>query len=100
MLTKKIVKMEILRMGISETKKKRKRRLCILTKVRLLTLRGNHMTSLFLLFLFILQIISFYFLALMYTKLSKFDNLEKQQRKLMNEMDDSIGAYLSELKDE
>lgn len=50
--------------------------------------------------LFIVQIISFYFLALLYTKVSKFDDLEKKQRKLMIEMDDSIGAYLSELKDE
>ncbi|WP_203246248.1 hypothetical protein [Sporosarcina beigongshangi] len=50
--------------------------------------------------LFIVQIMSFYFLALLYTKVSKFDDLEKKQRKLMIEMDDSIGAYLSELKDE
>lgn len=50
--------------------------------------------------LFIVQVISFYFLALLYTKVSKFDDLEKKQRKLMIEMDDSIGAYLSELKDE
>ena len=47
-----------------------------------------------------MQIIGFYFLALLYTKVSKFDDLEKKQRKLMEEMDDSIGAYLSELKDE
>ncbi|MBE1553436.1 hypothetical protein [Sporosarcina limicola] len=53
-----------------------------------------------LLFLFIMQIASFYFLALLYTKISKFDDLEKKQRKLMAEMDNSIGAYLSELKDE
>ena len=58
------------------------------------------MTTIFLVFLFHLQIISFYFLALLYTKVSKFDDLEKKQRKLMDEMDDSIGAYLSELKDE
>ena len=45
-------------------------------------------------------IIGFYFLALLYTKVSKFDDLERKQRKLMAEMDDSIGAYLSELKDE
>lgn len=50
--------------------------------------------------LFIVQVISFYFLALLYTKVSKFDDLEKKQRKLMIEMDDSMGAYLSELKDE
>lgn len=47
-----------------------------------------------------MQIIGFYVLALLYTKVSKFDDLEKKQRKLMEEMDDSIGAYLSELKDE
>ncbi len=53
-----------------------------------------------LVFLFIMQIIGFYFLALLNTKVSKFDDLEKKQRKLMVEMDNSIGAYLSELKDE
>ena len=58
------------------------------------------MITIFLVFLFIIQIISFYFLALLYTKVTKFDDLEKKQRKLMTEMDDSIGAYLSELKDE
>jgi len=58
------------------------------------------MTAIFLLFLFVTQLISFYFIALLYTKLSKFDDLEKQQGNLMREMDDSIGAYLSELKDE
>lgn len=58
------------------------------------------MTTIFLVFLFIIQIISFYFLALLYTKVTKFDDLEKKQRKLMAEMDNSIGAYLSELKDE
>ncbi len=58
------------------------------------------MITIFLVFLFIIQIISFYFLALLYTKVTKFDDLEKKQRKLMTEMDNSIGAYLSELKDE
>ncbi|MBO0585757.1 hypothetical protein [Sporosarcina sp. E16_8] len=58
------------------------------------------MTTILLMFLFIIQIISFYFLALLYTKVTKFDDLEKKQRKLMTEMDNSIGAYLSELKDE
>ena len=53
-----------------------------------------------LVFVFLLQLIGFYFMALLYTKVSKFDDLEKKQRKLMTEMDDSIGAYLSELKDE
>ena len=58
------------------------------------------MTSVFLLFLFILQILTFYFLALLYTKVSKFDALEKKQQRLMEEMDDSLAAYLSEVKDE
>lgn len=58
------------------------------------------MTSIFLLFLFIIQVIGFYFLALLYTKVSKFDDLEKKQQRLMQEMDDSLAAYLSEVKDE
>ena len=58
------------------------------------------MQTVFLLFLFILQLISFYFMALLYMRLSKFNNLEKKQEKLMAEMDDAIGAYLSELKEE
>lgn len=58
------------------------------------------MTTIFLVFLFIIQIIGFYFLALLYTKITKFDDLEKKQRKLMTEMDNSIAVYLSELKDE
>lgn len=56
--------------------------------------------TVFLVILFLIQIIVTYFLVLLYTKVSKFDDLEKKQRKLMNEMDDSIGAYLAELKDE
>lgn len=58
------------------------------------------MTTVFFIILFVIQTISFYFLALLYTKVSNFDDLEKKQRKLMAEMDDSIAAYLTELKDE
>ncbi|MFD1928676.1 DUF6115 domain-containing protein [Sporosarcina siberiensis] len=58
------------------------------------------MTIVFLIIVFMLQIIGFYFLALLYTKVSKFDDLEKKQRKLMEQMDDSIAAYLSEMQDE
>lgn len=58
------------------------------------------MQTVFLLFLFILQVIGFYFIVLLYMKVSKFNNLEKKQQKLMAEMDDAIGAYLSELKEE
>lgn len=58
------------------------------------------MVNIFLVFLFILQIIGFYFIILLYMKVSKFDDLERKQQRLMDEMDDTIGAYLSELKDE
>ncbi|MGN7386789.1 hypothetical protein [Sporosarcina sp. SAFN-015] len=58
------------------------------------------MQTVFLVFLFIVQVIGFYFIALLYMKVSKFNNLEKKQQKLMAEMDDAIGAYLSELKEE
>ena len=51
-------------------------------------------------FLFILQIISFYFIALLYTKLSKFQDLERKQENIMNEMENSFSAYLAEMKDE
>ena len=57
---------------------KRKRRQCILIKVHLSTLQGNRDDNIFLVFLFHLQIISFYFLALLYTKVSKFDDLGKK----------------------
>lgn len=58
------------------------------------------MTTIFIVLLFVMQIISFYFLALLFTKISNFDDLEKKQRMLMDEMDDSITVYLSEIKDE
>lgn len=58
------------------------------------------MTTIIILCLFILQIMTFYFLALLYTKSSKYDGLEKKQQTMMREMDDSIGMYLAELKDE
>ncbi|EGQ27361.1 hypothetical protein ABZ756_05895 [Mammaliicoccus sciuri] len=50
--------------------------------------------------LFILQIISFMIMTLLYMKVSKFNNLEKKQQKLMHEMDQSIMAYLAEIKEE
>lgn len=45
-------------------------------------------------------VISFYFIALLYMKVSKFDDLERKQNKLMKEMDDAISAYLIEVKEE
>lgn len=58
------------------------------------------MITIFLIVLFITQVISFYFIALLYMKLAKFDDLEKKQNRLMKEMDDSIAVYLAEIKDE
>lgn len=58
------------------------------------------MTTILLIILFITQVVSFYLIALLYMKVSKFDQLENKQSKLMREMDDAITAYLAEIKDE
>ncbi|WP_336822495.1 hypothetical protein [Sporosarcina sp. USHLN248] len=58
------------------------------------------MQTIFLVFLFLLNMIAFYIIALLYVKVSKFNNLEMKQQKLMEEMDNAIGAYLTEMKDE
>lgn len=50
--------------------------------------------------LFILQIIGFMVMTLFYIKISKFNNLEKKQQQLMKEMDQSVLAYLGEIKEE
>ncbi|GKV64166.1 MULTISPECIES: helix-turn-helix domain-containing protein [unclassified Sporosarcina] len=50
--------------------------------------------------LFILQIISFMIMTLLFLKVSKFNNLEKKQQQLMDEMDHSVMAYLAEIKEE
>lgn len=50
--------------------------------------------------LFILQIIGFMVMTLFYIKISKFNNLEKKQQQLMKEMDQSVLAYLREIKEE
>ncbi|WP_153720410.1 helix-turn-helix domain-containing protein [Sporosarcina cascadiensis] len=50
--------------------------------------------------LFILQIISFMIITLLFLKVSKFNNLEKKQQQLMDEMDHSVMAYLAEIKEE
>jgi len=53
-----------------------------------------------LVLLFILQIISFYCIALLYTKLSKFQELERKQEKMINEIENTFSAYLVEMKEE
>lgn len=79
---------------------KGKRRQSILIKGLLSTLVGKEMTTIFIFLLFITQVISFYFLAILYMKVLKYDDFEEKQKRLMEEMDDSLAAYLAEVKDE
>lgn len=58
------------------------------------------MTTILIIVLFILQLLSFYFMIILNTKLAKFKDLEKKQERLMREMDDTISLYLTEMKDE
>lgn len=58
------------------------------------------MTTILITVLFVLQLLSFYFIIILNTKLAKFKSLEKKQERLMLEMDDTISLYLAEMKDE
>ncbi|MGE7672555.1 hypothetical protein ACQKMV_03070 [Lysinibacillus sp. NPDC094403] len=58
------------------------------------------MTTILIAVLFFLQLLSFYFLIILNTKLAKFKDLEKKQERLMREMDDTISVYLADMKDE
>ncbi|MFC4409190.1 hypothetical protein ACFOZY_01935 [Chungangia koreensis] len=58
------------------------------------------MTTIMIIFLFILQLVSLFLIAMLYTKLGKFNELKKQQDMMMREMEDAVGAYLVEIKDE
>lgn len=58
------------------------------------------MTTILIVVLFIVQLLSFYFMIILNTKLAKFKDLEKKQERLMREMDDTISLYLTEMKDE
>lgn len=50
--------------------------------------------------LFIIQLISIFVIILLYSKVAKFKDLELRQDRLVREMDDAIGAYLLEMRDE
>ncbi|MEK4385153.1 hypothetical protein MKZ25_05030 [Solibacillus sp. FSL W7-1464] len=50
--------------------------------------------------LFLIQMITIFVIVLLYSKLSKFKNLEKRQNELMNEMDNAVSVYLMEMKEE
>lgn len=58
------------------------------------------MVGTILLVLFIGQVLSFYFIVLLYTKISKLKDVEQSQTRLKDEMDNAIGAYLAEMRDE
>lgn len=58
------------------------------------------MTTILIVVLFVLQLLSFYAIVILNTKLAKFQDLEKKQERLMREMDDTISLYLTEMKDE
>ncbi|WP_102692638.1 helix-turn-helix domain-containing protein [Rummeliibacillus pycnus] len=50
--------------------------------------------------LFIAQLLSFYFIILLYTKINRLREVEKSQQQLKDEMDNAVGAYLAEMRDE
>lgn len=50
--------------------------------------------------LFLIQMITIFVIVLLNSKLSKFQNLEKRQNELINEMDNAISVYLMEMKEE
>lgn len=58
------------------------------------------MISTILVVLFILQIISFYFIALLNAKFTKFKDIENKQEQVLEEIEDSFSAYIAEMKDE
>ena len=58
------------------------------------------MVSIILIVLFICQLVSFFLILILNSKLAKFKDLEARQEKIIREMDDAIGAYLMEMKEE
>ena len=58
------------------------------------------MTTIIIVVLFVSQLLSFYCIIILNTKLAKFKDLEKKQERIMREMDDTISVYLAEMKDE
>ena len=58
------------------------------------------MVTIILIVLFICQLISFFLIMILNSKLANFKDLEARQEKIIREMDDAIGAYLMEMKEE
>lgn len=49
---------------------------------------------------FVLQLISFYFIALLYLKMNRFKHHERQQELLIEEMEESMTAFLADIQDD
>lgn len=58
------------------------------------------MTTIILTVLFLLQIISFYFIALLNMKISKYKGMEDKQEQMIKEIENSFSAYIAEIRDE
>ena len=58
------------------------------------------MVSIILIVLFICQLLSFFFIILLNSKLARFRDLEARQEQIVREMDDAIGLHLMEMKEE
>ncbi|MEC1179326.1 hypothetical protein P9B03_12585 [Metasolibacillus meyeri] len=60
----------------------------------------NSVISMLIIGLIISQLIIFYLIVLLNNKVAKFKDLEVRQDQLMQEMDDAIGVYLIEMREE
>lgn len=58
------------------------------------------MVSIVLMALVISQLISFFLIILLNMKVSKFKDIEARQAQVIREMDDAIGTYLMDMKEE
>lgn len=58
------------------------------------------MITTILIILFLLQVISFYFIALLNAKISRFNNMEQKQQQVIIDIEDSFSAYIAEITDE
>lgn len=58
------------------------------------------MITTILIILFLLQVMSFYFIALLNAKISKFSKMEEKQQQVLIDIEDSFSAYIAEITDE
>lgn len=58
------------------------------------------MLTTLLIILFLMQVISFYFIALLNAKISKFNEMERKQQQVLLDIEDSFSAYIAEITDE